>query len=267
MSSDDDLEYQIFDCMTFSEIYNEALEMIRLEGHKELNDNSQESFDDHFNYIFCESYDINPNVKERAFINYITLKEKMFLAQKFCERKGLEIGSNSYRIAFLQCMDKHIREAYEESMTPSNQIGGKNKESMITLNPIKSKALIPDEVWSLFGIECDSKKKSKDFKSGILGLTKFMGSSVLGMKEISMPVKATSAKLVEIEKYQYSQLVVFVMVMTHVGSVLNCSLSDIDKLVERFLPVDEDAKYNYKMLGKTGSKVNFVKNIIKVMQK
>lgn len=272
------INIEVEDCMSFNDIYNLALDCIKQYGYKNLNEESQSAFDQFFNKIFAESYSIPSKTKIKAIINYPTFKEKMLIADKYAFKKGFRKGTDEYKECFIQCLHNHIMDAYETSLTPSGEIKGKNKPSMITVpNPTrKQKSAISKDIFELFPDVMNSARenaKNKEdaelkinhLKSGVTSLVKSVGENMFNIKDLEYPEKATNEELVKVEKERYKQLIVLTMVMIGIENVLSVSKDQLDKLMERFMPVNNDGKYDWMQLHSTKSRQNFVQNIYKVL--
>jgi hypothetical protein len=284
MAREEDVyQVEVLDCMTFDEIYNLSLECLKESSGEKLNDDNQPEFDQFFNQIFCESYSIKINNKSGVTprINYATWKEKMKIAQIHCDKKGLKRGNSEYKEAFVQYLYKHIMDAYDNSLTPSGQIKGKNKaDTMIVVpNPIrKQKSSLSSDIFDLFPEIMETAEKSSKnrddavvkvnhIKSGVSSLMKYIGENVYGIKELDYPKEATNEQLTVIELERYKQLVVFTMIMVGIENVLSVSSDQIVALIDRFAPVSDDGKYDWNMLHRTQSRQNFVENVYSTLRK
>jgi hypothetical protein len=284
MSREDDVyQVEVLDCMSFDEIYLLALQCVKQATGEALSESTQPEFDQFFNQIFCESYSIKIKVKAGTVprINYATWKEKMKYAEINCNKRGLRRGSSEYKEAFVQLLYKMIMDAYDNSMTPSGQVKGKNKpDAMIVVpNPIrKQKASLSSDIFEMFPEIMETAEKSSKnrdetmlkinhIKSGVSSLMKYIGENLFDIKDLDYPKEATNEQLVKIELERYKQLVVFTMIMIGIENVLTVSKDQIVALIERFAPVDNDGKYSWDMLHRTKTRQNFVENVIGVLRK
>jgi hypothetical protein len=281
-------------CMSFKEIKKLALDWLDATGYNNkydtLNDESQDVFDQYFNQILADSYDIKiPKVKRKSLgnkseqtpiINYNTFEEKMFMSDKYAKKMGYEKGTKEYAKCFIQCLDKHLVDVYCHSLTASGEINGKVKANpmIIVPNPTQKQtsALSPD-IYEMFPDVLDAVKKTaknKDdaeikvnhLKSFLASGMKSLGENLFDIKNLEYPPKGTNEQLMEVEVERYKQLVVFVMVIVGVEAIVSVPPKTLNDLLERYMPVGNDGTYNWKMLHKTDTRQNFVKNIYNVLK-
>lgn len=283
MAKEEVYQVEVFDCMSFDEIYDLALHCLKEATGEKLTDKNQSEFDQFFNQIFCESYSIKISNKSGVTprINYATWKEKMKIAEIHCKKKDYKKGTGEYKEAFIQHLYKHIMDAYDNSMTPSGQIKGKNKpDTMIVVpNPIrKQKASLSSDIFDMFPEimeTAESASKNRDdamvkvnhIKSSVSSMMKYLGENLFDIKELDYPKEATNEQLVKIELERYKQLVVFTMIMIGIENVLSVSKDQIIALIDRFAPVDENGQYSWDMLHRTKARQNFVENIRATLRK
>jgi hypothetical protein len=159
--------------MSFKEIYALAFKCLKHYGYDEINEESQSEFDQFFNQILCESYEIKlPKVKSNPtssapYINYNTFEEKMFMSEKYAKKMGYEKGTKEYSKCFIQCLNKHLIDVYCHSLTASGEINGKIKANpkIIVANPTikkakKQKGVISEKMYDLFPRVIEAAKNS-----------------------------------------------------------------------------------------------------------
>lgn len=285
---DDDGDYaNTSECMTFQEIQNEIFRVMGIKSRTDLDDSGLEIFDNYFNQIFIASYCDNVDlsgVKPRAFTTYATYKQGMLTARIYAEKLGYTKTDAKYKIAFLQNFFGYLAEAHDDTLTPSGNIQGKNKKSKkddestiyVVPNPSQTTAISNDIIDLFPEFRGSAKKNAKNpndenekfnhIKSSMNSMMRYLGLNLYDIKNLEYPKKGTEKQLVEAEKERYRQLIVFVMIIIGVQNVMTVDKDQFNKLFERFLPVGDDGLPNFKMLHKTETRQNFVKNIYKTLR-
>jgi len=287
MSDKETIELDVPYCMSFKEIYALALKCLKHYGYDKLDKESQGEFDQFFNQILCESYEIKlPQVKSNPksaapYINYNTFEEKMFMADKYAKKMGYERGTKEFAKCFIQCLDKHLVDVYCHSLTASGEINGKVKANpmIIVPNPTrKQKSALSPDIYDLFpDVLASAKKSAKNKEDGEIRVNhlksflasgmKSLGENLFDIKDLEYPEKGTNEDLMKVEKERYKQLIVFVMIIVGIEAIISVGPSRLNDLLEKFLPVDDNGNHNWKMLHKTATRQNFVKNIYSVLKK
>jgi hypothetical protein len=287
MSDEETMKVDVAYCMSFKEIYALALKCLKHYGYEKLNEESQHEFDQFFNQILAESYEVKiPKIKanpkhDRPVINYNTFEEKMFVAEKYAKKAGHDKGTKPYATAFIQCLDKHLTDAYSNSLTASGEINGKIKSNPIIIvpNPTqKQKSALSPDIYDLFPEVLNSVKKAgknkedaeikvNHLKSFLASGMKSMGTNLFNIKDLEYPEKGTNEQLMVVEKERYKQLIVFVMLIVGLEAIISVSPATLNDLLNKFLPVDDNGGHSWKMLHKTTTRQNFVKNIYMVLKK
>jgi hypothetical protein len=285
MSKNEQVEAEVFDCMSYQQIQDEALTVLGLKSMKEVNNDNQDDYDQIFNAIFFASYCDGVNLskaKPRAYTTYATFKQGMFDANKYAEKLGYSKKDDKYKNAFLQYFFGYLGEAHEETLTPSGNIKGKNKklsseDGTIYVVPNPSSEAISNDIIEMFSEmrgsakktaknSEDEKEKFNHLKSCVNSMSKYLGVNLYGIKDRNFPKKGTDAQLLEAEMEKYRMLIVFTMIIIGVQNVMTVDKDQFNRLFERFLPVDETGKPNRLMLHKTETRQNFVKNIYNTLR-
>lgn len=287
MSDEETMQFDVPYCMSFKEIYALALKCLKHYGYDKLDKESQSEFDQFFNQILCESYEIKlPSVKSNSkeptpYINYNTFEEKMFMSDKHARKLGYEKGTKEYANCFIQCLNKHLIDVYSHSLTASGEINGKIKSNpmIVVPNPTqKQKSALSPDIYDLFPDVLNSAKKTaknkedgeikvNHLKSFLASGMKSLGENLFDIKDLEYPAKGTNEQLMTVERERYKQLIVFVMLIVGIEAIISVDPKRLSDLLEKFLPVDNDGNHSWKMLHKTETRQNFVKNIYNVLKK
>jgi hypothetical protein len=290
MKDDETFEIDVPYCMSFKEIYALAQKCLKHYGYDKLDKESQGEFDQFFNQILCESYEIKlPKVKSNPsqnapYINYNTFEEKMFMSEKYCRKLGHDKGTKEYAKCFIQCLNKHLVDVYCHSLTASGEINGKIKSNpIIVANPTKEKvkkqkSAISPKMYDLFPKVINSAKnlaKNKEeaeikvnhVKSFIASGMKYLGETLFNIKDLEYPKDGTNEDYVKVEVERYKQLVVFTLIMFGIEILMTIDEVQLNAWVKQFMPVDENGEYNFNMLHKSEVRENFVKNIFNLLSR
>ena len=284
------------DCMSFEEIKELALDWLYATGYDndydKLSGESQDVFDQYFNQILADSYEIKlPKVKRKSLgsnsdqtpiINYNTFEEKMFMSNKYAKKMGYEKGTKEYAKCFIQCLNKHLVDVYCHSLTASGEINGKIKSNpIIVANPTKEKvkkqkSAISPKMYDLFPKVLTSARnlaKNKEeaeikvnhVKSFIASGMKYLGETLFNIKDLEYPKDGTNEDYVKVEVERYKQLVVFTLIMFGIEILMTIDEVQLNTWVKQFMPVDDNGEYNFNMLHKSEVRENFVKNIFNLL--
>jgi hypothetical protein len=293
MKDDETIVIEPKSCMSFAEIQDLSLKCLNYRNgtnykiHDILNKEMQNEFDQFFNKIFSDSYQVKlPKVKSNPseqvpIINYNIFKEKMFMADKYAKKLGHDIGTKDYANCFVQCLNKHLIDVYSHSITASGEINGKIKSNpmIVVPNPTqKQKSALSPDIYDLFPDVINSAKKiakNKEdaeikvnhLKSFLASGMKSLGENLFNIKDLEYPAKGTNEQLMVVERERYKQLIVFVMLIVGVEAIVSVDPKRLSDLLEKFLPVDNNGEHSWKMLHKTETRQNFVRNIYNILKK